>query len=57
MKYRNKVNGKVAERPGPDEWLEASAGWERVEEPAPKSDRKADDNKPDKPADDKERDD
>lgn len=34
--YRNKLTGRKYERPVEDKWLEASAGWERVEdEPAP----------------------
>jgi hypothetical protein len=32
FKYRNKRNGVVAERHAPDEWLEASDGWERVDD-------------------------
>jgi hypothetical protein len=46
MKYRNVRNGRVVERPAADEWLEASAGWERVDEPAPEPKPK-----PAKPAD------
>jgi hypothetical protein len=30
VKYRNVSHGRVVERPAEDEWLEASAGWERV---------------------------
>lgn len=30
--YRNVKNGRVVERPSEDEWLEASDGWERVDE-------------------------
>lgn len=30
MLYRNVVSGREVERPGPDEWLDASRGWERV---------------------------
>jgi hypothetical protein len=35
MKYRNVRSGRVLERPAEDEWLEASAGWERIDEPTP----------------------
>jgi hypothetical protein len=36
MKYRNVRTGRVLERPTTDEWLEASSGWERVDdEPIP----------------------
>ena len=35
MKYRNVKTGRVVARPHEDEWLEASAGWERVDDPAP----------------------
>lgn len=34
MKYRNTQTGRVLERPAQDEWLEASAGWERIDEPS-----------------------
>lgn len=34
MKYRNVATGRVIERPSSDEWLEASSGWTREEEPA-----------------------
>lgn len=38
VKYRNVVHGRVVERPAPDEWLEKSAGWDRVEDvPAPQA--------------------
>ncbi len=36
VRYRNMKTGRVYERPAPDEWLEASAGWERVDEPVKK---------------------
>lgn len=32
VKYRNVEHGLVVERPSEDEWLEASAGWTRIEE-------------------------
>lgn len=32
MRYRNVRTGRVIERPTTDEWLEASSGWERVED-------------------------
>jgi hypothetical protein len=32
FKYRNVRSGRVLERPERDEWLDASAGWERVDE-------------------------
>jgi hypothetical protein len=36
FKYRNVRSGRVLERPTEDEWLEASAGWERLDDtPAP----------------------
>lgn len=31
MNYQNVQTGRVVWRPGLDEWLEASAGWARVE--------------------------
>lgn len=35
VKYRRVTGGRIIERPAPDEWLDRSAGWERVEdEPA-----------------------
>lgn len=34
MRYRNVRTGQVLERPTPDRWLEASSGWERVEDAA-----------------------
>lgn len=30
FKYRNVKTGQVLERHAPDEWLEASSGWERI---------------------------
>lgn len=39
--YRNVQTGRTLERPAVDEWLEASAGWTREEEPAaPAKDKK-----------------
>lgn len=35
VKYRNVRTGRILERPSQDEWLEASAGWERIDAPAP----------------------
>lgn len=36
VRYRNVLHGRVVERPAEDEWLEASAGWERLDdEPEP----------------------
>lgn len=32
MRYRNVVTGREVELPVPDWWLDASDGWERVEE-------------------------
>lgn len=32
VKYRNTKTGRVLERPFEDEWLEASSGWERVDD-------------------------
>ena len=32
VKYRNETHGRVVERPFEDEWLEASAGWVRIED-------------------------
>lgn len=32
MIYRNVVTGREVELPGPDSWLDASRGWERIEE-------------------------
>lgn len=32
MEYRNVKDGRIVTRPYQDEWLEASAGWERVHE-------------------------
>lgn len=34
MEYRNTLTGRVIERAAADEWLEASAGWTREDEPA-----------------------
>lgn len=43
MIYRNVKTGRELERPAPDPWLEASAGWERVapsdNEPTPVGDK------------------
>lgn len=33
--YRNTKTGRVIERPYEDEWLEASSGWAREDEPTP----------------------
>lgn len=33
-KYRNVQTGREYDRPAEDKWLEASAGWERIDEPA-----------------------
>jgi hypothetical protein len=64
FKYRNVRSGRVLERPAPDEWLEASAGWERVdelcdylpepaaEEPAEPADNETPDAGADKPKED-----
>ena len=35
FKYRNDKTGREYERPVRDEWLEASPGWSRVDEPEP----------------------
>lgn len=35
FQYRNIVTGRILERPQEDEWLEASSGWTRIDEPAP----------------------
>lgn len=35
VRYRNVRHGGIIERPAKDEWLEASAGWERVEDDKP----------------------
>jgi hypothetical protein len=36
VRYRNVQHGRIVERTRADEWLEASAGWTRVDEvPAP----------------------
>jgi len=45
MRYRNERTGRVLERPGVDEWLEASSGWARVEEPKPEAPAKETDKK------------
>lgn len=37
FRYRNESTGREYERPVPDEWLEASAGWSRVDEPEAES--------------------
>jgi hypothetical protein len=34
VKYRNVRTGRILERPTQDEWLEASTGWERIDEPS-----------------------
>lgn len=33
VRYRNVRTGRELERPAADEWLEASSGWTREEEP------------------------
>jgi hypothetical protein len=33
IQYRNVRHGGIVTRHAPDEWLEASAGWERVDAP------------------------
>lgn len=42
VKYRNVKTGRVYERPQADEWLEASSGWIREEEPEPAAAEKED---------------
>lgn len=37
VRYRNVQTGREWETPAADEWLEASSGWERIEEPSPKT--------------------
>lgn len=43
MRYRNVVTGRVLERPSTDEWLEASSGWERVDDDEPTPEAEAED--------------
>lgn len=47
MQYRNVKTGRILSRPSEDEWLEASAGWERIDapadEPEPDEDERTDD--------------
>jgi hypothetical protein len=38
IEYRNVRHGRVVTRHAPDEWLEASSGWERVEKTRPLDD-------------------
>ena len=38
IRYRNVRHGRVLERPTEDEWLEASSGWERIDEPVTEPD-------------------
>jgi hypothetical protein len=35
IQYRNVRHGGTVRRPAPDEWLEASTGWERIDAPTP----------------------
>jgi hypothetical protein len=35
LRYRNVRHGGTVERHEPDKWLEASAGWERIDAPTP----------------------
>lgn len=42
-RYRNQVTGRVLERPTLDEWLEASGGWERVDDDEPTAELELDD--------------
>lgn len=38
-KYRNVDTGRELDRPGRDEWLEASSGWERVDNDKPSTEK------------------
>lgn len=35
VEYRNVKTGRLLARPQEDRWLEASAGWERIDAPGP----------------------
>ena len=41
MIYRNVVTGREVDLPGTDDWLDASDGWERVEERPPADDNES----------------
>ena len=43
VRYRNVRHGSIVERHAADEWLEASAGWERIDEPTPELELEEDD--------------